>query len=134
LPCRVLKIAKGAYTLPSFYGRLKGLHQGSLLKALPTHEDSGISMRADLSKEPITVGTAVNMSKNWKSVLEQQNMRVEATKKQKRTAEKEDNALVAQEAEAVVAQDELDEQFARDVEAAIAGKDTPKQKKRKLQA
>jgi hypothetical protein len=60
-------------------------------------------MKADPSKEPITVGAAVNMSKNWKSLLEQQNMRVEATKKRKRTAEEEEDALAAQEAEAVVA-------------------------------
>jgi hypothetical protein len=133
LPCRVLKITKGAYTLLSFYGRLKVLHQGSLLKVLPTHEGFGIPMKADPWKELIIVGVAVNLSKKWKSLLEQQNMGVVATKKRKRTAEEED-ALAAQEAEAAVAQDELDEKLARDVEAAITRKDKPKQKKRKLQA
>jgi hypothetical protein len=103
LPCRVLKITKGAYTLLSFYGRLKGLHQGSLLKALPTHEGFGILIKADPSKELITVGIAVNLSKNWKSLLEQQKMGVEATKKRKRTVEEEEDALAAQKAEAVVA-------------------------------
>jgi hypothetical protein len=132
LPCRVLKITKGAYTLLSFYGRLKGLHPGSLLKALPTHEGFGMPMKADPSKELITAGTAVNLSKNWESLLEQLGVGAEATKKRKRNAEEEENALAAQESESVVVQDGLDEQFARDVEAAVAGKDKVKQKKGKL--
>jgi hypothetical protein len=37
LPCRVLKIIKGAYTLLSFYGRLKGLTKDFYSKPfLPT--------------------------------------------------------------------------------------------------
>jgi hypothetical protein len=65
----VLKITKGGYTLLSFYSRLKGLYQGSLLKALPTHEGFGIPMKVDSSKELITVGIAVNLSKKTGSLF-----------------------------------------------------------------
>jgi hypothetical protein len=114
--------------------RLKGLYQGSFLKALPAHEGFGIPMKADPSTGLIAVGIDVNLSEKWKSLLGQQNMGGEATKKRKRSAEEEEDALAAQEAEAAVVQDELDEQFSRDVEAAVARKDKAKQKKRKLKA
>jgi hypothetical protein len=36
LPCRILTVVKGAYTLLSQYGPLKGRHQGSSLLAMKT--------------------------------------------------------------------------------------------------
>jgi hypothetical protein len=71
LPYRVLKITKGAYTLLSLHGQLKGLHQGSSLKAIPTNEDFGILMEANPSKKPITLPAAVTLSNNRKSILAQ---------------------------------------------------------------
>jgi hypothetical protein len=73
-----LKVIKDAYTLLSFCGRLKGLHQGSLLKALLTHEGFGIPMKADPSKEPITVGAAVNMSIAGKDKSKQKKRKLQA--------------------------------------------------------
>jgi hypothetical protein len=102
LPYRVLKITKGAYTLLSLYGQLKGLHQESSLKAIPTNEDFSIPMEANPSKKPITLSTAITLSNNRKSILAQQKIGAEANKNRKRkrtNAEKE--ALAAQEAEAV---------------------------------
>jgi hypothetical protein len=64
LPYRVLKITKGAYTLLSLYGYLKGLYQGSSLKAIPTDEDFGIPIEANPSKKPITLPTAITLSNN----------------------------------------------------------------------
>ena len=71
LPCRVLKITKGAYTLLSLYGQLQSLHQGSSLKAIPTNEDFGILMEANPLKKPITLSTTVTLSNNRKSISAQ---------------------------------------------------------------
>jgi hypothetical protein len=44
LPCRILTVVKGAYTLLSQHGLLRGRHQGSTLRAMNSQEDFGIPM------------------------------------------------------------------------------------------
>ena len=69
LPCRILTVVKGAYTLLSQYGPLKGRHQGSSLLAMKTQEDFGIPMAPLAKAKLITLPSAVTMANNRKSIL-----------------------------------------------------------------
>jgi hypothetical protein len=122
LPCRILTVVKGAYTLLSQHGPLKGRHQGSTLRAIQTQEDFGIPMAPLAKAKLITLPSAVTLANNRKSISAQQKMGNMATvaKKRKRTVVEEAEELAAQEAEAIIVQRELDEQFARDVEESVA--------------
>jgi hypothetical protein len=123
LPCRILTVVKGAYTLLSQYGPLKGRHQGSTLVAMRTQEDFSIPMAPLARAKLITLPSAVTMANNRKSISAQQKMGSMATiaNKRKRTAmEEAEEELATQEAEAIVIQHELDEQFARDVEESVS--------------
>ena len=128
LPCRILMVVKGAYTLLSQYGPLKGRYQGSSLLVIKTQEDFRIPMAPLAKAKLITLPSVVTMANNRKSISAQQKMGAIATAiKRKRSAVEEAKALAAQEAEAIVVQRELDEQFARDVEESVArrGLDAP---------
>ena len=121
LPCRILTVVKGAYTLLSQHSPLKGRHQGSTLLAMKTQEDFGIPMAPPAKAKLITLPSAVTLANNRKSISAQQKMGTMATaaKKRKRTAVEEAEEPAAQEAEAIVVQHELDEQFVRDAEESI---------------
>jgi hypothetical protein len=136
LPARVIKIVKGAYTLLSQHGQLKGSHQASSLVPVLSGEDFDIPEAAEKGAKPIALSTAVTKANNRKSISAMQKAGNRATKKRKRNGkepavEREDTfeypqtrveRLAQQEAEAVVIQDELDEQFAHDTEVATARK------------
>ena len=102
LPCRILTVVKGAYTLLSQHGPLKGRHQGSSLLAIKTQEDFGIPMELLANAKLITLPFAVTLANNRKSISAQQKIGALATKKRKRTAAEEAKELAAQEAEAIV--------------------------------
>jgi hypothetical protein len=121
LPCRILTVIKGAYTLLSQHGPLKGRHQGSTLLAIKTQEDFDIPMAPLAKAKLITLPAAVTIANNRKSISVQQKMGTMATiaKKRKRTIVEEAKELAAQEAEAIIVQHKLDEQFARDTEESI---------------
>jgi hypothetical protein len=68
LPCRILTVIKGAYTLLSQYGPLKGRHQGSTLRAITTQEDFGIPLAPLAKAKLITLPSAVTLANNRKSI------------------------------------------------------------------
>jgi hypothetical protein len=68
LPCRILTVVKGAYTLLSQHGPLKGRHQGSTLLAIKTQEDFGIPMAPLAKAKLITLPSAVTLANNCKSI------------------------------------------------------------------
>ena len=68
LPCRILTIVKGAYTLLSQHGPLKGRHQGSSLLAMKTQEDFGIPIELLTNAKLITLPSAVTLANNRKSI------------------------------------------------------------------
>jgi hypothetical protein len=68
LPYRILTLVKGAYTLLSQYGPLKGRHQGSTLLAIKTQEDFGIPMAPLANAKLITLPSAVTLANNRKSI------------------------------------------------------------------
>jgi hypothetical protein len=59
LPCRILTVVKGAYTLLSQYGPLKGRHQGSTLLVIKSQENFGIPMALMAKAKLITFPSAV---------------------------------------------------------------------------
>jgi hypothetical protein len=71
LPCRILTIIKGAYTLLSQYGPLKGRHQGSTLRAITTQEDFNIPLAPLAKAKLITLPSAVTLANNRKSISTQ---------------------------------------------------------------
>jgi hypothetical protein len=109
LPCRILTIIKGAYTLLSQYGPLKGRHQGSSLLVMKTQEDFGIPIEPLTNAKSITLPSAVTLTNNRKSISVQQKIGKAAIQKRKRTAVEEAKELAAQEAKAIIIQHELDE-------------------------
>ena len=68
LPCRILIVIKGAYTLLSQHSPLKGRHQGSTLLAIKTQEDFDIPMAPLAKAKLITLPTAVTIANNRKSI------------------------------------------------------------------
>ena len=102
LPCRILTVVKGAYTLLSQHGPFRGRHQGSTLRAMNSQEDFGIPMTPLDKAKLITLPATVTLANNRKSISVQQKMGALATKKRNRTAVEEAEELAAQEAEAIV--------------------------------
>ena len=68
LPCRILIVIKGVYTLLSQYGPLKGRYQGSSLLAIKTQEDFGIPMELLTNAKLITLPFVVTLANNHKSI------------------------------------------------------------------
>ena len=68
LPCRVVKVIQGAYTLLSQNGLIKGRHQGHLLKLVLLDEDFGIPLEIAANAKPITLLKAVTLANNRKSI------------------------------------------------------------------
>jgi hypothetical protein len=68
LPCRILTIIKGAYTLLSQHSPLKGRHQGSSLLVIKTQEDFGIPIELLTNAKLITLPSAVTLANNRKSI------------------------------------------------------------------
>ena len=68
LPCRILTIIKGAYTLLSQYGPLKGRYQWSSLLIIKTQEDFGIPMELLTNAKLITLPFMVTLANNRKSI------------------------------------------------------------------
>ena len=71
LPCHILIVIKGVYTLLSQYGPLKGCHQGSSLLVMKTQEDFGIPMAPLAKAKLITLPSVVTMANNRKSISAQ---------------------------------------------------------------
>ena len=71
LPCRILTVVKGAYTLLSQYSPLKGRHQGSSLLAMKTQEDFGIPITPLAKAKLITLPSIVTIANNRKSISAQ---------------------------------------------------------------
>jgi hypothetical protein len=71
LPCRILTVVKGAYTLLSQHSPLKGRHQGSTLLTIKTQEDFGIPMTPPAKAKLITLPSAVTLANNRKSISAQ---------------------------------------------------------------
>jgi hypothetical protein len=105
LPCRITKITRGAYTLLSQNGPLKGSYQGSSLVPVLTSETFGIPDQASPGAKAITLPIAVTLANNRKSILAQQKIGAKATRKRKRQVEtsgqSEADRLAAQEAKAI---------------------------------
>ena len=80
LPCRVVKVAKGVYTLLSQFGRIKGAYQASSLRAILTSEDYGIPMEPINKTKTITLPSAVTQYYNRLSIGGQQKQGSDATK------------------------------------------------------
>jgi hypothetical protein len=68
LPCRILTVVKGAYTLLSQHGPLKGRHQGSALLTIKTQEDFNIPMAPLAKAKLITLPSTVTIANNRKSI------------------------------------------------------------------
>ena len=104
LPCRILTVVKGAYTLLSQHGPFRGRHQGSTLRAMNSQEDFGIPIAPLAKAKLITLLSTVTLANNRKSISTQQKIRAMATttKKRKRTVVEEAKELAAQEAKAIV--------------------------------
>jgi hypothetical protein len=68
LPCRILTVVKGAYTLLSQYSPLKGRHQGSALLAMKTQEDFDIPITLLAKAKLITLPSTVTIANNRKSI------------------------------------------------------------------
>jgi hypothetical protein len=68
LPYRILIVVKGAYTLLSQHGPLKGRHQGSTLLAIKTQEDFGIPIAPLAKAKLITLPAIVTIANNRKSI------------------------------------------------------------------
>jgi hypothetical protein len=71
LPCRILTVVKGAYTLLSQHGPLKGRHQGSTLLVMKSQEDFGILIALLAKAKLITLFSAVTLANNRKSISAQ---------------------------------------------------------------
>jgi hypothetical protein len=84
LPTRVIKIVKGAYTLLSQHGQLKGSHQASSLVPVLSGDDFGISRAPGKGAKPIALSVAVTKANNRKPISAMQKAGNEATKKRKR--------------------------------------------------
>lgn len=125
LPTRVTKVTKGAYTLLTQYGPLKGRYQGSSLVLVISGEDFGIPIVPEKGAKAITLPAAVTKSNNRKSMSVLQKEGAKATRKRKRGPNESKylqtraERLAQQEAEAIAVQDEVDEQFACDVEESV---------------
>jgi len=116
LPCRIVKSVRGAYALLCIYGLLRGLHQGSTLKAVLDGVTFNIPETVPPKVKKLTLPQAVTLSNNRKSIAAQQKEGAAATqaRREAQAARREHDAAVA-----VAVQDDLDEQFAREVEAAV---------------
>jgi hypothetical protein len=68
LPCRILTVVKGAYTLLSQHSPLRGRHQGSTLRAIGSQEDFGIPMTPLDKSKLITLPAIVTLANNCKSI------------------------------------------------------------------
>jgi hypothetical protein len=69
LLCRILTVVRGAYTLLSQYGPLKGCHQGSALLIIKTQEDFNIPIAPLAKAKLITLPSIVIIANNCKSIL-----------------------------------------------------------------
>jgi hypothetical protein len=128
LPARIIKVVKGAYTLLSQHGPLKGRHQGSSLVPVVSGEAFGIPEVPEIGAKAIALPTAVTKANNRKSISAQQKQGAEATRKRKGGPDSSKagpayhtraERLVHQEAGAVAVQSELDDQFARGIEQSV---------------
>ena len=68
LPCRILTVVKGAYTLLSQHSPLKGRHQGSSLITVQSKEDFEISLVLVAKAKPIPLPAVVTAANNRKSI------------------------------------------------------------------
>jgi hypothetical protein len=68
LPCRILIVIKGAYTLLSQHGPLKGRHQGSTLCIIGSQEDFSIPITLLDKSKLITLPAIVTLANNCKSI------------------------------------------------------------------
>jgi hypothetical protein len=84
----VIKIVKGAYTLLSQHGQLKGSYQASLLVPVFLGEDFNIPEAAEKGAKPIALSTAVTKANNRKSISAMQKAGNKAIKKRKRNGKK----------------------------------------------
>ena len=71
LPCRIVKFIRGAYTLLYIYSLLRGLHQGSTLKAILDGVTFDILEIVPLKVKRLTLPYAVTLTNNRKSIAAQ---------------------------------------------------------------
>ena len=95
MPCRILTVVKGAYTLLSQHGPLRGRHQGSTLRAIGSQEDFSILMTPLDKGKLITLPAIITLANNRKSISVQQKMGALAIKKRNRTVVEEAKELAA---------------------------------------